>query len=67
MIFIRLKNNHITFTALTMYVRMDIQVRSSITQFVFLTAAQVECFAFAIVTSDTSTIQDRLNFQVECK
>jgi len=65
MIFIRLKNNHITFTTLTVYVRMKIQIRSAITQSVFLTTTQVECFAFAIVTSDTSTIQDRLNFQVE--
>ena len=67
MIFVRLQDDHITFTTLAVYVRMQVQIRRAIAQLVFLPATQVERFSFTIMTGDTSAIQDRLHFQVERK
>ena len=65
MIFIRLQNNHIAFTSLTVHIRMQVQVGSTIAPIIFLTTTQVERFSFTVMTGDTSAIQDRLHFQVE--
>src|SRR5690554_592052 len=64
MVFIGLQDNHICFRSLATYIRMEVQIRSTIAPFIFFTSPEIECFV-AIMAGDTSSIQYRLNFQVK--
>ena len=64
MIFIGLQYHHVAFAALAMYVRVQIQVGSAVTQAVFLTTTQIESF-IAVVAGNTCTVENRLHFKVE--